>query len=201
METLFTILLIIDVILVAFLIGFVVKSLLNKEKVEEKVEEVIAEEVATEEVAVEEDSEDDRDVVKRIPFAQKMLSFDKKTQEYYDLINNTFASLRKINTRISMKGVSYRLGRELVAKITVRGKTMRLHLALSVNDFPQNVYFQRDMSDVKAYVEVPFAVKVKSDRGLRNAVKLIDALVESKGIERKARYNAVDSIAELKDKI
>ena len=57
------------------------------------------------------------------------------------------------------------------------------------------------MADVKAYAEVPFTVKVKSDRGLRNAIKLVDALVEAKGIEYKTRYNQVDSISQLKDVI
>ena len=124
---------------------------------------------------------------------------DPKVQGYYDEINNKFKSMRKINARVSTKGVSYRLGRELVAKLTIRGKTMKLHLALDVAKFEENIYFQKDMSDVKAYEEVPFTVKVRSDRGLKNAIKLINALAEEKGIENKSRYNQINSTAELKD--
>lgn len=173
----------------------------KEEIVEEKVEEVKVEPVK-EEVAVTSelvDNEDDRDVAKRIPFSHKMLFIDKKTQSYYDVINNKFRSMRKINPRISSKGVSYRLGRELVAKITVRGKTMKLHLALDVNKFDEKIFFQKDLSDVKSYVEVPFTVKVKSDRGLKNAIKLIDALMEVKGIESKTRFTEIDSIEALKE--
>ena len=148
-----------------------------------------------------EDLEDDREKAKRIPFAEKMLSLDEKSQSYYDELHNKFKSMRKINPRVSVKGVSYRLGRELVAKITIRGKTMKLHLALDVTKFEEKIYFQKDMADVKAYAEVPFTVKVKSDRGLRNAIKLVDALVEAKGIEYKTRYNQVDSISQLKEVI
>ena len=146
-----------------------------------------------------EDTEDDREKAKRIPFATKMLGMDAKTQSYYDEINNKFRSMRKINPRVSTKGVSYRLGRELVSKITIRGKTMRLHLALDVNAFENNVYFQKSMGDVKAYEEVPFTVKVKSDRGLKNALKLIDALVEKNAIEYKTRFVKIDSIQALSE--
>ncbi len=213
MSTLLIVFLCIDALLMVALIAFFAVSLVNRkvepkkeEKLEEKIEQVKVEEKVVEVVATEEqpqadDNEDDREIIKRIPFAEKMLSLDAKTQEYYDKLNNAFCAMRKINARVSMKGVSYRLGRELVAKLTVRGKTLRLHLALDVNKFEQKVYFQKDLSDVKSYVEVPFAVKVKSDRGLKNALKLLDALMVEKAIEKKARFNQVDSLAELKEKI
>ena len=162
-----------------------------------KVVEVVEEVAATEDEELE-DLEDDREKAKRIPFAEKMLVMDEKTQSYYDELNNKFKSMRKINPRVSVKGVSYRLGRELVAKITIRGKTMKLHLALDVDKFEEKIYFQKSMADVKAYAEVPFTVKVKSDRGLKNALKLVDALATDKAIESKTRYNAVDAIANLK---
>ena len=117
-----------------------------------------------------------------------MLTLDAKTQIYYEKIHNAFRGLRNINPRISMKGVSYRKGKELVAKISVRGKTMRLHLALNVNDFEQNVYFQKDLSDVKAYVEVPLMVKIKSDRGLKKALTLIEASrIKTKNLRKKQK--------------
>lgn len=213
MSTVMIVLLCIDVILLVALGAYVINAILNKDKdvevapvkeevvapvVEEKVAEPVVEEVA---VAEEEDTEDDRFVVKRTPFAEKMLTLDAKTQIYYEKIHNAFKALRKINPRISSKGVSYRLGRELVAKLSVRGKTLRLHLALNVNDFAQNIYFQKDLSDVKAYVEVPFMVKVKSDRGLKKALELVDALCQAKAIEKKTRFVEIDAIQELKEKI
>ena len=217
MTTLMIVLLCIDVILLSALLAYVVVAILNKDKTpttlenevaltkqeevaeeKEHIKEVQSEEIAQKEV---EDSEDDRYVVKRVPFAQKMLTLDAKTQIYYEKIHNTFRALRNINPRISMKGVSYRKGKVLVAKISVRGKTMRLHLALDVNEFEQNVYFQKDLSDVKAYLEVPFMVKVKSDRGLKKALELIEKMCEKQAIEKKARFNAIDAVAELKEKI
>lgn len=188
----------------------------TEEVVEETVAETVVEEVAASEVVADETAAEeteeveevadagdaqDADIAKRIAFGSKLLTFNEKVQGYFNTIYNKFISLRKINPRISTKGVSFRLGRDLVARLTIRGKTMRLHLALNVADFDSSIYFQKDMGDVKSYVEIPFMVKVRSDRGMKNAMKLIDALIESKGIEYKVRYNEVDAIALLKDKI
>lgn len=141
-------------------------------------------------------------VAKRIPFAVKLLELDDKVQGYYDNINNAFYGYRKVNIRLSMKGVSYRFGKELIAKVTIRGKTMKLYLALDVAKFNDRVYFQKDSSNVKAYAEVPFTVKVKSDRGLKNALNLIKAMCEEKGIVPKTRVLApLDSLHILKESI
>ncbi len=134
----------------------------------------------------------------RVPFKEKLLGSEEKIQGYYDELYNKFISLRKMHARVSAKGVSFRLGRELVAKITYRGKTMKLHLALDIDAFDEKIYFQKDMSDVKAYQEVPFTVKVKSDRALKKALELIDALIAKFEIQEKARYERIDAVAELK---
>jgi predicted transport protein len=170
--------------------------------VEEVVEEPAPVEAPVEEVAepvVINDADADLDEdIRRIPFAEKMVFMEKDKQAFFDAINNEFLTYRKVNARISNKGVSYRFGRDLIAKITVRGKTMKVHYALDVNAFNQNIYFQKDMSDVKAYQEVPFTVKVRSERAAKNALKLIEALASVHGIQKKTRSTPVDSIEVLK---
>lgn len=144
------------------------------------------------------DAEVKANAERRVPFNEKMLFAEKKVQNYYNEIYNKFISFRKINPRVSSKGISYRLGRELVAKLTIRGKILRFHLALPMDAVDGKIYFQRDFSATKAYEAVPFTVKVKSDRGLKNALKLIDVLAEHENIEKKTRYTPVDSIELLK---
>ncbi len=134
---------------------------------------------------------------KKVSFAEKLLSLEQNIQDYFDTIHNELCSYKKVRARLSFKGVSYRLGRKLLAKITVRGKTMKLHLALDLEAFNKNVFFQQDYSNVKAYQEVPFTVKVKSNRGIKNAVKLIDALMQENGIVKNDKYARVDSISML----
>ena len=73
-----------------------------------------------------------------------------------------------------------------------------MYLALDVNAFKQSVFFQKDSSGVKAYAEVPFTVKVKSGRGLNNALNLVAALAEKEGLEKDPRYKKINSVSNLK---
>ena len=135
---------------------------------------------------------------KRIPFSIKLLSLGLETEEYFDAIYNALVSYKKVNARISQKFVSFRNGRDLIARFAIRGKTMKLYLALNVKDFDENIYFQKDSSDVKTYVEVPFTVKVKSGRACKKALTLVEALAEKQGLQKKSKIIKVDSIQLIK---
>ena len=136
--------------------------------------------------------------IKRRPFAEKMLGLSLDVKEYYDKIDNELRSYKRVSARVSISGESYRVGRKLIAKVTVRGITLTMYLALDVNAFKQSVFFQKDSSGVKAYAEVPFTVKVKSGRGLNNALKLVAALAEKEGLEKDPRYKKINSVSNLK---
>ncbi len=142
--------------------------------------------VATE-LAVTEDSDDFSVARKRATFMDKLDNADDKNKEYFSEIDNLFKSYKKVSARTSNACVSYRKGRELLGKITIHGKTVKLFLALDINEFNYNKYFQKDSSDKKAYEQVPFTVKVKSDRGLKNAKELIDALCQRKELVKSEK--------------
>jgi signal peptidase I len=130
-------------------------------------------------------------------FTEKLLSLDDNVKGYFNTMHNTLVSYKKVRARVSFKCISYRFGRDLLAKITVRGKTLKLHLALKLDEFNEKVFFQQDYSNIKAYEDVPFTVKVKSERGEKNAVKLIEALMQTKGIAKNDKYEQVDFVSLL----
>ena len=136
---------------------------------------------------------------KKLSFSEKLLGLDKSIQEYFNAVHEELISYKKVHERVSIKCVSYRLGRKLLAKMTVRGKTLKLHLALDVTEFNQNVFFQKDLSDIKAYNEVPFTVKIKSQRGKNNAVKLISTLMEKNTGQKKEKFVKIDPVTILKN--
>ncbi|GEM_PF-7115618 len=134
-------------------------------------------------------------VIKRVPFSERLAAQPDNVKGYYNDIYNEFISYKRVNVRISKKCASFRLGRELIAKILVKGKTMKLALALNEQDVADKSYFQKDMTEVKTYTDVPFVIKVKSDRAAKNALELIFALAEKKAMEKKARFKKVDGVA------
>ena len=137
-------------------------------------------------------------VREKIPFNKKLLSLSKEIKDYFNEIHNELISYKKVNYRISNKGVAYRVGRNTLAKVSVRGKTLKLHLALGVNDYSKTVFFQEDLSSVKAYQEVPFAVKIKSNRAKNNAVKLVNYLAENNALVKDQNFKAENVLKILK---
>ena len=131
-----------------------------------------------------------------VPFANKIANQPDNAKGYFDSVYNKLISYKKVHARVSKKGVSFRFGRALIAKMLIKGKTICLALALDVNEFQVSVYHQKDMSAKKAYAEIPFMVKLKSDRGEKHALALIDALAEKKGLVSNPRFTPVDAVKE-----
>lgn len=136
---------------------------------------------------------------KKVPFYKNLLKAEKAVKLSYDEIYNKFLEYKKLHARVSSKCTSFRFGRELVAKLTYHGRTMKLHLALDVDKYNVNKYHQKDLKNKKSYEEVPFTVKVKSERARKNAIELITLLAEEKQFSVKKNIEKFDSIKELKN--
>ena len=134
----------------------------------------------------------------RVPFNKKLLSLDSEIKNYFSEIHNQLISYKKVSYRVSFRGIAYRIGRKTLAKMMVRGKTLKLHLALNVDDYPRTVFFQENSGDVKMYEDVPFTVKIKSNRGKNNALRLITHLAEDNGLVQKQEFKNENVLKQLK---
>lgn len=169
-----------------------------EEVVEEAIEEPVAEtaqEAIQEQPAAEEDndgeeseSEDDGEesgemvvqgkvVVVRYSksFMAKLCGASEETKTYYQRITDRFLSYRKVNSRVSWAYTAFNRGRTALAKMVIRGKTLRLYLALDADEVADK-YYATDVSDKKKYAATPCYIKVKSERGLKFALELVDAV-------------------------
>ena len=176
--------------------------------IEPKPQPITQEVSATEEVAVSQDEQAKESTTgglfsefqqrEKLPFNKKLLSLNSDIKEYFSQVHNELVSYKKVNYRISFKGIAYRVGRTTIAKIVVRGKTLKLHLALDVNGYPKTVYFQEDTGSVKAYEDVPFAVKIKSERAKNNALKLVNSLAENNALNKNENFVQENILKQLR---
>jgi hypothetical protein len=159
-----------------------------------KEEEIVAMVDENRDVLVDENEEAWRTMEKHPykTFSQRMADTTPENRAYYSEIKNELLSYKKVNDRYSRKCESFRTGRTLLAKIVLIGKTLRLYLALDPKDYEFNVYYHHDESDKKAYEEVPLMVKLQSDRGIKKAKRLIAALMEKAGCDKKTKYVEID---------
>ena len=172
------------------------KTIETEKSVEERVDEISV----TEEILESQDNKFKQFNAKRLTFIEKLKSLDEFAKERFNEIRNELRSYKGVRERVSVKGITYRIKKKLLAKITVCGMTLKLHLALNVNDFNEKVYFQKDLSSVKAYEEVPFTVKIKSQRAQSNAIKLITELMQKNGVvkdEKFVKVNAINTLLSL----
>ncbi len=115
-------------------------------------------------------------------FTAKLIQSDDKIKSYYGEIRNGLMRY-KVKSRISWRYETFRTGRKLLARISVRGKTLSLYLALDPKAYDGTKYKIDDVSSVSNSASVPTLYKIKNDRRCRYAKDLISALMAENGLE------------------
>lgn len=102
---------------------------------------------------------------------------------YYSALSQYLLSFKNVKNRLSNRCDSYRLSGELICKIAIGGKTLKVYLAIDPKDGEiesKKIHF-RDMSSSKAYEEVPAMIPVKSELCVRKVREVIDLMMSGKG--------------------
>ncbi len=158
-----------------------------------------AEEIVLEQETVQTSSFEDLPISTSKNIREKILELEPEKQERYNIVRNQLQSYKKVKQRFSRTVDSYRYAGELVAKISVLGKTVRLHLALDPDSYEVSKYHQLDLSSKNKYIFVPFTLKLKSKRSVKYAIELIDELMAGFDIPKNPNYKEEDYISIIKE--
>lgn len=132
------------------------------------------------------------------PMKEKMATvLDDEKRDRYNAVRNELQSYRNVKERMSAKGDSYRFHRELIAKIDVGGKTLKLHLALNPDDFQGTKYAFQDLSAKSKYMYTPLTIKLTSGRSVKHSIELIGMVAQAFGLEKNPRYKEKDYASEI----
>ncbi len=177
-----------------------IEEVVAQEPVEEPVEEVkeeSTEELAEDNTIIEpivtpEDILEDSNklVIAKRSFENKIKFTSPKVKDYYSLIKNELLAYRT-KSKISKKSESFRK-KGLFAKLTVSGKSLRIHLPLDPANYDEGRYHQFDMGEKKAFKDVPFTMKIRSDLSCRRAIELIQEIANIRGLRRNSKYEPVN---------
>ncbi len=128
-------------------------------------------------------------------FEAKLIQGDDKLKEYYSELKNELLSYNKVTARRSWQHESFRRGRATVAKLVIRGKTLRLYLALEPMLYEESKYRVEDASEHAKFAKTPLLYRIKNDRRCRYAKDLIAAAMASaealRGEEQEEDYASV----------
>lgn len=122
-------------------------------------------------------------------FTAKLIQSEDLVKEYYSRIKNELLAYRKVHDRMSRKRETYRFGRTCVARMSIRGKTLKLYLALNAADYDDTKYKVEDASDIKSVEDTPLMYKIKNDRRLDYAMELIATAMAGVGaVKKREKY-------------
>ena len=112
-------------------------------------------------------------------FEAKLIQGDEKLKTYYSELKNELLSYKKVTARKSWQHEAFRRGRTTVAKLAIRGKTLRLYLALEPMLYEDSKYRVEDASQHAKFAKTPLLYRIKNDRRCRYAKDLIAAAMAS----------------------
>jgi len=119
-------------------------------------------------------------------FIARIIQSSDETKNYYGTVRNALLSYRKVNSNIAWGAERFHKGRETIARFKIRGKTLVLYMAIDPKEIEYSVYHQKDVSDNKSLHGTPTMIKIKSPRGVKKAVRLVDLMLEKRdGIKRE----------------
>ncbi len=134
-------------------------------------------------------------------FENKLHNATNRIKYYYSELKNTLLSYKGIKSKLTNAGDSFKVGGSIVARITLNGNKLRLHLSLDPSEYNKSIYNHYSLADVKAYKEIPLALEIAKRADLSTASKLIQDAMGSKlvlYIDQKREY--VDYAAYYTDK-
>lgn len=195
-----------------------------EEVVEEPIEEPIAEsveEVVEEESQEEPIEEEPQEIIvkKREPIVieeesfEGVLRYDKsftakyiqsrdEVKMWYTTLKNELLSYKKVKARMSWKRETFRMGKEVVARLGYRGNTLCIYLPLNPADYAESKYKVQDVSENVSYADTPCMYRLKNERRIGYAIELFTAVMERMGATRTERiaedyYLPYEGIVEL----
>ena len=184
---------------------------LAEEVVEEEIEdeeEEEEEEELDEEDDEEEEEEDEEDVAigeievggkalrPRYAYPTRIRLVSDNVKGFYTQVKNEFLSYG-IKSRISKTKENFNFSRDNVARFVVRGKTLKLYIAIDPNSLDNAYFHHKDVSDKKTYFDIPTMMPIKSRLGANKAKELVAMLAESLGLNKKRRFQEKDFSADL----
>ncbi len=113
-------------------------------------------------------------------FAAKLI-LSQETIPHYQAIKDLCATRKRVSTRLSFSKETISVGRTKVAVIKLAVKHLSLHLALDPKEFEGTKYRFKDVSEKKQGQIYPMVVSIKSNRGLKYALELLEMALSKAG--------------------
>ena len=125
-------------------------------------------------------------------YTAKLCQLANETKEWYTALKNEILSYDKIKERTSWRRETFRIGKNPIARIAVRGKTLCLMVAVEPAGFAGTKYKVEDVSDTANTVDTPTMYRIKSARRLKYAKEMIADIMKELQVNKKSVFEPQD---------
>ena len=128
-------------------------------------------------------------------FEAKIRLADEVTKDYFIQILNAFAAYKDVKIRMSGYFTNVKYGKERIACINMRGKTLCFFTNVLRSDAPAlyEAYRLTDLSDKKKYARTPTLLKIRGNRTLKYALTLVGVLAQKYSLVKAKKIKKVYS--------
>jgi hypothetical protein len=113
----------------------------------------------------------------------RYIQLSDESKSYYMALKSELLSYKNVRNRVSWKFDNFHAGKQEIAKLAVRGKTLCLVLALEPDDYIGSKY-KVERTDAKKYEGMHLLYRIINPRRLKYASELIEQLAEKYEMER-----------------
>lgn len=183
------------------------KTVMDESKPESE-QEVVEQSVAESKpepqpVAEADEPDDDDDAPSYVIEGQERVRYDRsltakicqlksETKEWYSEIKNEILSYERVKDRMSWRRESFRVGRMTVARLTIRGKTLCLMLAVEPDGYTGTKFTVEDVSNVDSTADTPTLYRIKSIRRLKYAKEMVAGIMKELKCYKNSHYEPQD---------
>ena len=125
-------------------------------------------------------------------FLAKYIQSSDETKDYYVHLKNELLSYKKVRARTSWKRETFSLGRNPVARLIFRGKTLCICLPLDPAKFAESKYHVEDVSNVTMYEDTPCMYRIRNERRLKYAYELLEMVTQELGTTKMPNHLSED---------
>ena len=128
-------------------------------------------------------------------FEAKIRLADEVTKDYFIQILNAFAEFKDVKIRMSGYFTNIKYGKDRIACINMRGKTLCFFTNVLRSDAPAlyEAYRLTDLSDKKKYARTPTLIKIRGNRTLKYALTLVGVLAQKYSLVKAKKIKKVYS--------
>ncbi|MEG2675652.1 MAG: hypothetical protein RR993_01415, partial [Clostridia bacterium] len=115
-------------------------------------------------------------------FTARFIQAGDETQKRYGIIKNSALSFDGVKSNVSWKQDRIYCGRQAIGVFVMRGKTLKLCLALDPNEVDSAKYHTLDVSNIKRFEKTQTMLRIRTDRSMAYAIELIGVIAEKLGL-------------------